>query len=78
MGKLRGCVRPEGKVRAQTPKVEKMDKPKPKTGRSKKRSLCAKRTCTKINVEYNIEDYSRKQTKSRFVVGAFSYLAEYL
>jgi len=43
MGKVHGSLARAGKVRAQTPKVPKQEKPKSKTGRAKKRMLYNKR-----------------------------------
>lgn len=44
MGKVHGSLARAGKVRGQTPKVAKSaDKPKPKTGRAKKRIIYNRR-----------------------------------
>jgi len=49
MGKVHGGLARAGKVRGQTPKVEKQDKKKKPTGRAKKRMLFNKRFATATN-----------------------------
>lgn len=43
MGKVHGSLARAGKVKSQTPKVEKQEKPKQPTGRAKKRVLYTRR-----------------------------------
>ncbi|KAJ1914069.1 40S ribosomal protein S30 [Tieghemiomyces parasiticus] len=43
MGKVHGSLARAGKVKSQCPKVEKQEKPKPPTGRAKKRLLYNRR-----------------------------------
>ncbi|KAI3630595.1 hypothetical protein MIR68_008855 [Amoeboaphelidium protococcarum] len=43
MGKVHGSLARAGKVKGQTPKVDKQEKKKPLTGRAKKRMLYNKR-----------------------------------
>lgn len=43
MGKVHGSLTNAGRVRARTPKVEKTEKPKPLTGRAKKRAAYTRR-----------------------------------
>jgi len=43
MGKVHGSLARAGKVKSQTPKVEKLEKKKKKTGRARKRDLYTRR-----------------------------------
>ena len=48
MGKIHGSLARAGKVKAQTPKVEKAEKKKTTTGRARKRKLYNKRILTYV------------------------------
>ena len=50
MGKVHGGLAKVGKVKNQTPKVEKTQKAKPKTGRAKKRILYNRRFLSSTTV----------------------------
>lgn len=50
MGKVHGSLARSGKVKGQTPKVEKQEKPRKKTGRAKKRVLYKRRFCNVVVV----------------------------
>jgi len=50
MGKVHGSLSRAGKVRGQTPKVEKTPKRKPRVGRAKKRFLYNRRFVTQTAV----------------------------
>ncbi|RIA87749.1 40S ribosomal protein S30 [Glomus cerebriforme] len=50
MGKVHGSLARAGKVKSQTPKVEKQEKKKKKTGRAKKRILYNRRFVNVTNM----------------------------
>jgi small subunit ribosomal protein S30e len=50
MGKVHGSLARAGKVKSQTPKVEKQEKKKKKTGRAKKRILYNRRFVNVTNI----------------------------
>ncbi|CAG8483779.1 9307_t:CDS:2 [Cetraspora pellucida] len=50
MGKVHGSLARAGKVKSQTPKVEKQEKKKKKTGRAKKRILYNRRFVNVANI----------------------------
>ena len=62
MGKIHGSLAQAGKVRAATPKVEKMDKPKPARGRAHVRKLYNKRFFS-VNPEAKRKSGPNSQTQ---------------
>jgi len=50
MGKVHGSLARAGKVKSQTPKVEKQEKEKAPTGRAKKRELYNRRQAPQISL----------------------------
>eukprot|EP01080_Neovahlkampfia_damariscottae_P006423 gene6423-10431_t len=62
MGKVgNGRLARSGKVRTQTPTVEKKEKEKPKTGRAKKRILCETRKSVTTEEKLRKKLVSKKQ-----------------